>query len=296
MIDPSRDPVLVDCAAAHLLSGLSGAAVYMMTRDHRQWFIRKAAATPAGNPRLRRQAEKQARRQQAGLGEIRVPRILEEGEIDGRYYFDMEAIRGVDGTTYLRSVDYRGAAIFVDRLCDYLTTAARSASIAPSTANDLFGSLYDRICEIQATTGQLRDEDAAAILLGLSRLRSIGLSPTLCHGDLTLENLIIDSQGEIWAFDLLSTPFEHYWHDMAKLHQDLDGGWYLRKQPPIARCITEFLTRRLLETVDRLDSRYAAVHALLTACTFVRILPYAADDTTLAFVQQRVTHYARLIR
>lgn len=297
MIDRTRDPLLADAAAAHLLSGLSGAAVYLMTRDNRYWFVRKAASTPAGNPRLRRQAEKQTRWQHATTGEIRAPRILEEGEVDGRFYFDMEAIRGVDGVTYLRSVDYRGAAAFADRLCDYLTTAARSPSIAPSSTNDLFGSLYDRICEIQTTTALLRNEDAAAILLGLSRLRRIGLpQPTLCHGDLTLENLIVDSDGEVWAFDLLDAPFEHYWLDVAKLHQDLDGGWYLRRQPPVARCITEYLARRLLETTSRLDSRYGELHALFTACTFVRILPYVRDAEALAFVQQRVTHYAQLIR
>lgn len=297
MTDPTRDPLLADCAAAHLLSGLSGAAVYMITRDNRHWFVRKGAATSAGNARLRLQAEKQKHWHRADRGPLRVPRILEEGEVDGRYYFDMEAVRGLDGMTYLRTVDYCGAAGFADRLCEYLTTASQSAAIVPSKATDLFASLYDRVCEIQAATSRLRDADAAAILLGLSRLHRIGISqPTWAHGDLTLENLIVDSSGEIWAFDLLSTPFEHYWHDVAKLHQDLDGGWYLRRKPPVARCITEFLSRRLLQTANRLDARYAELHALLSAVTFVRILPYAADAQTLDFVQQRVSHYARLIR
>ena len=32
---------------------------------------------------------------------VSTPRILDEGEIDGRYFYDMEFVRGPDGTSYL---------------------------------------------------------------------------------------------------------------------------------------------------------------------------------------------------
>jgi hypothetical protein len=38
---------------------------------------------------------------------------------------------------------------------------------------------------------------------------------------------------------------------------------------------------------------YAQVHALLLACTFVRILPYARTADERQFVKARVEHYAR---
>jgi aminoglycoside phosphotransferase len=292
-----HDPVLADAVAAHLLSGLSGAAVYLLTRDGRHWFVRKAAATPDGNARLRRQAEKQQAWLHLSRGDVRTPRILDQGEFEGRFYFDMEAIRGVDGVTYLRSVDYHGVAGFADRLCHYLDHAAEEPPLGNSASDDLFGSLYDRVCDVQNSTALLRDEDAAAVLLGLSRLRRFGNPPpTLCHGDLTLENLIVDGDGTIWAFDLLDAPFEHFWHDVAKLHQDLDGGWYLRRQAPVARCITEYLSRRLMQVATRRDPHYRELHPLFVACTFIRILPYVRDQAALAFVQQRVAHYAQLIR
>lgn len=297
MIVSHNDPVVADAVAVRLLSGLSGARVYLMTQDGRRWFVRKAAAQADGSPRLRRQAEKQKAWLAHGDDLVRTPRILHEGEIEGRYFFDMDAVRGVDGVTYLRSADYDGVKEFTNRLCRYLTQVAAAPPLCDSTSRDLFDALFSRICAVQAATSRLGSDDAAAVLLGLERVRKHGnLPPTWCHGDMTLENILVDEQGGIWAFDLLDAPYEHYWQDVAKLHQDLEGGWYLRHQPPIARCVTEFVGRRLQETTVQLDPDYAVLHPVLMAATFIRILPYVHEAAAIRFVLERVGYYAGLLR
>ena len=80
-----------------------------------------------------------------------------------------------------------------------------------------------------------------------SRCRAIGtIATTFCHGDLTLENMVIDRDGRIWLIDLLDSPLEHHWQDVAKLHQDLTGGWYLRRVAPIARSALDFVSGAVL--------------------------------------------------
>lgn len=297
MIVSHNDPVVADAVAFRLLSGLSGARVYLMTQDDRHWFVRKAAAQPDGNPRLQRQAAKQKDWLKSGDDLIHTPRILHEGEVDGRYYFDMEAVRGIDGVTYLRSADYDGVKEFTARLCRYLTRAAAAPPLCDSTSRDLFDALFSRICAVQSATSRLGTDDVAAVLLGLERVRKLGnIPPTWCHGDLTLENLLIDEHGGIWAFDLLDAPYEHYWLDVAKLHQDLEGGWYLRHQSPIARCVTEYVGRRLQETTAQLTPDYAVLHPVLMAATFIRILPYVQEAAATRFVLERVGYYAGLLR
>ena len=54
------DSVLRDALEVRKLSGLSGTHVYLVTKDSRHWFVRKAAPTPAHSARLRGQASKQA--------------------------------------------------------------------------------------------------------------------------------------------------------------------------------------------------------------------------------------------
>jgi hypothetical protein len=270
----------------------------MMTRDDRSWFIRKGAASVEHNDRLRRQARKQAALAAAPAGDVGTPRILDEGTIDGRYYFDMEIIHGVDAATYLRSADYASIRRFTSRLCEYLSAASRRPPlVAPSSPQSLFDYLYSRVCDVQSLTSALSAEVLAGVLIGLDRVRALvdpGMS--LSHGDLTLENIVVDHDDRIWFLDLLDAPFESYRQDVAKLHQDLDGGWYLRRQPAIARCVGDFVGRRVFQTAVRLDPSYAALHPVLMAATFIRIIPYVADAEARRFVLERVAHYTGLIR
>ncbi len=239
------DSVLRDAVEVRKLSGLSGASVFLMTKDARHWFVRKAAATPANSARLRCQVRKQAAFAAEMQDVMRTPRILDEGEADdGRFYYDMEFVRGPDGTSYLLRASYEEVATFADRLCRYLEEASTRPPLAEAAHRGLFEAMYAKICEIQRTTALISPESLSQLLVSLDGLRQLDdLPATLCHGDLTFENMIVGQDGEIWVVDLLDAPFEHYWQDVAKLHQDLSGGWYLLSKQPLAQCVLEYVSR-----------------------------------------------------
>jgi aminoglycoside phosphotransferase len=292
------DPLIAEARAVRRLSGLSGARVYMMTRDERTWFVRKGAATVEHNDRLRRQARKQAALAGVLADVVGTPPIFDEGTIDGRYYFDMELVQGVDAATYLRISDYDSVRRFTARLCDYLRAAAeRPPLVALDATQTLFDYLYSRVCDVQTLTAALSPEVLSGVLVGLDQVRAAAdPQMTLSHGDLTLENIVVDHEGRLWLLDLLDAPFESYRQDVAKLHQDLDGGWYLRRQGAIARCVGDYVGTQVFQTAVRLDPAYAALHPLLMAATFIRIIPYVADADSRRFVLERVAHYTGLIR
>ena len=56
-----------------------------------------SSATFAASERLRGQARKQAAFDRELNGIVCTPRILDEGEVEGRFFFDMEFVRGPDG-------------------------------------------------------------------------------------------------------------------------------------------------------------------------------------------------------
>lgn len=289
-----QDPIAFDAADARALPGLSGATVVLMTRDHRRWFVRKAARDPDGNARLRRQLAKQLAFATAQGGAVRAPEVYAEGEIDGRFYFDMQFVRGTDGISYLRRANYAEVVAVADRLCGYLGEIAARPAREP-VAGTLVEALATKVLEVQRKTGAIHAESFALVLSALDRLRAQppALAPTLCHGDLTLENLVIEEGGVFWLIDFLDAPFEHWWQDLAKLHQDLEGGWYLRSQAPIARCVLDYVSRRLITAATVLEPVYGQLHALMLACTFARILPYTRSPEERAFVQLRIDHFAR---
>jgi aminoglycoside phosphotransferase len=288
-------PVFGDAIAQRRLTGLSGANVFLVTRDERHWFIRKLATDQAASDRLRRQAMKQARFALELPDVLRTPRVLDEGEHDGMYYFDLEFVSGSDGATYLRRATYAEVSTFAERLKNYLTAASDCPPIGDGTFANLFDAVYSKVSEAQRITSAIDADSLSRLFLALEPLRHMAdVRPTLCHGDLTLENMVVDAQGTIWVFDLLDSPFEHYWLDVAKLHQDLSGGWYLAQQPPVAKCVLDYVSRELLKSAEQLRPGYRKIHHLLVASTFVRILPYARTAERLRFVQERIEHFARL--
>ncbi|MEX2113434.1 MAG: aminoglycoside phosphotransferase family protein [Pirellulales bacterium] len=289
-----RDIVLSDAIEVRPLSGLSGAQVFLITLDGRHWRVRKAAQTPAASERLRGQAHKQAAFAREMQDIVSTPRILDEGEVEGRFYYDMEFVRGPDGTSYLLRASYDEVTRLSDCLCRYLEAAASRPPLSTSASGTLFDALYAKICDIQRATGLISPENLASLFLGLDQVRRLGEVPmTLCHGDLTLENMVIGQDGAICVVDLLDSPFEHYWQDVAKLHQDLSGGWYLLEQQPVAKCVLDFVSRRLLQAATRLHPGYRQVHSLLVATTFARILPYTRTPDETKFVTDRITYFAR---
>jgi len=79
MTAPRTDAIVQDAAEVRKLSGLSGAQVFLMTKDGRHWFVRKGAKTPDHSARLRGQARKQLAFGKATQEFITTPHILDEG-------------------------------------------------------------------------------------------------------------------------------------------------------------------------------------------------------------------------
>ena len=285
----SGDPLVAKARHHRILSGLSQAVVYLLTEDGTTYFVRKGAADAGSSARLRRQMGKQIAFGEQMAGIVRTPAVLAEGMIDDRYYFDMEFISGTDGASFLRQGSIPDIQGFAGTMRDYLAAAA---SLRSGAQVDPYPVLQQRVAEAQSRTRAMDDELYERLMRLLESLRQIGPLPeTLCHGDLTLENMLVDRRGSIWLVDLLDSPIEHYWQDVAKLHQDLSGGWYLRRVAPISRSVLSFVSRAVLDATNACDPSYALVHRALLVCTFVRILPYARLEADRRMILERVEHF-----
>jgi hypothetical protein len=285
----SIDPVLAKARHHRTLSGLSDANVYLLTEDGSTWFVRKAAKAPDGNARLRRQAAKQGSFESPPESAVHSPLILGEGEIDERFYFDMEYVTGTDAASFLRQASIPAVQGFARDLCEYL---GHSAGQQANRTIDPYAILCHRIREVQDRTGAMDEALLTRVLRELDAVEAVGeLAETRCHGDLTLENMVVDRQGAIWLLDFLDSPIEHYWQDVAKLHQDLAGGWYRRRVAPISRAVLGFVSGAVLDATIGRDPEYEAIHNVLIACTFARILPYAQEESDRRMILDRVEFF-----
>lgn len=289
-----QHPALRNYPDALLLSGFSGATIALLQAGGRS-FVRKAANDPEGNDGLRDQAFRQQALGKLVAGCAAMPTVLDMGDIDGHFYFDMEFVPSRDAINFLSNSPFHSVSDFackIERLMLRLseTASPSCAPLAPST--ELIRQKLDQISAktagcFGAQIGPL--DEAIARMGGLINLPAT----TAVHGDLTFENILVDRRGELWLIDTIASPFDHYWVDWSKLFQECEGLWHGHRGRPLARGVTWWLRQRFLDVATNLDPAWPARHYILLGLTFARILPYAKTESDQAFVSRRTEECGR---
>ncbi|MCW2362155.1 MULTISPECIES: phosphotransferase [unclassified Sphingobium] len=276
------------------LSGFSGATVALV-RDGGQPFVRKAANLVDANGSLRDQAV----RQQALAGLVEgcagMPEVLDMGEQDGLFYFDMAFIPSRDAVNFLSNGTFDNVADFADRVERLMSCLAVSVPVSQPPLAPRKSLLVDKLQQIADKTGAMHEEALAPLVEAARRMDVLVADekPTAAHGDLTFENILVDRRGALWLIDTITSPFDHVWIDWSKLFQECEGLWHAHRGRPLARGVTWWLRQRFHAAATALDPAYPARHYILLGLTFARILPYAKTDEDRAFVARRVAECGR---
>jgi aminoglycoside phosphotransferase len=278
----------------HDLYGNSGARVALHTGS-RGSYVRKTAGNAAANERLLAQAMKQ---NQLGRSGVVLPRVLISGHHeDGLAFFDMEYIAGrtvADAVVNDAPFDRHALGAALQRIF-WLFTSCRDEAVPAS----LFHAKIDEI----ATRAPLRGQSAhlaPQILDCTERLNAcdwndIPQSP--CHGDLTLENIMLANARGIVFIDCDEAWVSSFWLDAGKLFQDIAGHWCIRQlydaeSSAIRRTGAvqklERLSRDIRALVAAADPALPARLPQLAALGLFRALPYARTVAVAEFICARI--------
>lgn len=115
---------------------------------------------------------------------------------------------------------------------------------------------------------------------------------TMCHGDLTFENIIVDKKNRIWLIDCIGTFYPHFWLDISTLFQDIEGEWSSIKYGiKLEREKSKYFTNYLKQNISFLDKNYLKMHNFLMALKFLRILPYLKNKFKREKVLKKISSY-----
>jgi hypothetical protein len=276
------------------LNGFSGAKLAFVSVDS-VVRIRKSAASLKEGDRLRKQALKQMAYGKYELN-IQTPQILAEGDRAGVYYFDMQFVSGMDGHRYLEQCSSAKLKCFLSILSDHLVKTHALPTLVDSAYDTWFDAAINKLLEIHEKAPCMDSSLFGRLIAGAGNLRKFsGMQKAFCHGDMTLENILVDHLGKLWLVDMLDSPFEHPWQDYVKLFQDLSGGWFEIKGRRIGPAYQSYLADGLSEVIKTVEPDYFSVHNVLMALNFSRILPYVKNEFEKNFVLQRINYYTALI-
>ena len=272
------------------LSGHSGCEISLF-RDGESFFVSKTAGRPDYNKRLRIQIAKQVGYRTSQNSKIRVPQIYKTGVKDGIFYFDMEYLNCMTVARYMETITIKEIATFVDYVVRELHI--NDSVVMPDT-NDIFQS------KIKSLYNNIPNEDI--YVNALNRLEQFDFSDvpySKCHGDLTLENILLDVKGDIYLIDFLDSFFDSWMIDVAKLLQDLELHWSYRHEGvssnlelrlAIAR---DDLLKHILSLPDG-NKKILQIYYILLL-NVMRIVPYAKDDVTKEFLHKAITKLNKVL-
>lgn len=182
------------------LKGHSGSTVALMQGDDRM-FVRKVENVERNYERLT-----------ALLGYVDVPKIY---HYDGTV-LDMEYIHGTDMRNYLLNNPIKDLSEFL------INTITMFAS--KSVDRDYTNVYNIMLSWIEPGMFPFIKEELIGKLPKL-------LPKSIYHGDMTLENIIQSTSGRFYFIDAVTLKYDSWVFDIAKLRQDLECKWFLRRNP-----------------------------------------------------------------
>ena len=284
-ISRRRDPQR--CAAqwdvVRDFSGLSGCTVRCLRHaGSGALLVRKTVPHPGYNPRLRHQLLKQARFQ--ARWSVAAPQVLGVARLsDGRLCFDMEYIHGSTLAAQFATLPLPDLRCMVRALCAIIPVRRSGSGRCAALCTAKLTSLHQHLPSAAGF-------DTALALLQDFDWKQVPCTP--CHGDLTLENILVTQEGRLCLIDFLDTCCRSWMTDVAKLLQDLELHWSFRYQ-----LLRPSLRRRLqaarLELLTAVEERPHGAQELmiiyhLLLLNLLRIVPYAGDSVTREFLGRTI--------
>ena len=212
----------------------------------------------------------------------KTPKILNCGHENGLFFFDMEFLNGTTLSEYMSNIKIKEINSLISLL--FRSLPVENSKILPET-DKIF---KNKILQIKE---QLRPCDTEA-LNAVSKLEQFDFSNipfSYCCGDLTLENIILDENKQIYLIDFLDSFYNSWMIDVAKLLQDLELYWSYRYQEIDFNLAMRLAVAKeaLLENISEYENADANIlsiyHILLL--NILRIIPYAKDEQTANFLK-----------
>lgn len=241
-------------------------------------LVRKQADV-AYNYRLKRQCIKQSKFQSTTVA---APKILSKGYQGDAFYFDMEYIQG-------KTLASTIAHLTVKEIFDLVKVLFKNlclSEIKDENVNRVFLNKINSLPNPQNTDVCDLFNQAKKCLLAYD-FSYVYKSP--CHGDLTLENIIITPSKKLYLIDFLDSFYNSWIIDVAKLLQDVELKWsYRYEKPDMTRDIRLLVAKNaLLEELRKMKNGQKIIETVyyVLLLNILRIYPYAKDAVTIDFLK-----------
>lgn len=271
------------------LGGHSGCRILLCETGNNDVFVRKISGNIDYNARLKLQTEKQ-KSYQSGL--IKVPKILGRGTTeDGLYYFDMEYISGITMAEYMKTIEVGKIRNLVEAIVKDVVSVSESDTLVDE---DIF---IDKIVSLKRKLSSKRNSIIDEALKMLENHSWTSFPRSHCHGDLTLENIIV-RDNQLYLIDFLDSFYDSWILDISSLMQDIQTLWSYRFEEVSVNTLIRLIVFRniLLDAVNEISPNICAEVYYALLLKLIRIYPYIKDEHTYNFLNEKTKAVINMIK
>ena len=268
------------------LNGYSGCRLEILRTDM-NYRVRKSSPSIGYNERLRKQKRKQ---ESLHIGDLKSCLIYDDGYKEGLYYFIMEYINGTTFADYLEKIKLSEIKGTVNKLTSHFTGFTQKNETAKMVFNK---KIQNTLISIHNNSIiNINDKELVEAVELLNTYTWEYVIPSPCHGDMTLENIIVGDDG-IYLIDFLDSFYDSWMIDAAKFLQDAMCFWTYRNKTLNINLEVRLLVFKDLCINRILDMRYGkellntVYHILLL--NMLRILPYTKNEDDYFFLKQAIS-------
>lgn len=278
------------------LGGHSGCQIILMENNDGFVFVRKISKDIAYNQRLKKQCDKQA--SFTSKGDIKAPMVYNSGiNEDGLFFFDMEYIQGITLAEKIKSYEIGKIRGVVEILVKNLIPAERKI-VTSKEREKIRGIFSTKIGELNNKLAKCDNDVINQALILLKSYDWTKFAPSQCHGDMTLENIIVKNDS-LYFIDFLDSFYDSWLLDIGILLQDVQVLWSYRFSKDVSmNTVLRLIVFRdiLLDEIEKLNSAYIidVYYALLQK--LIRIFPYVKDKITYDFLTKKTEIVVNKIR
>jgi hypothetical protein len=274
------------------LGGHSGCRILLFEGEQlKNPFVRKISSDINYNKRLKTQMKKQKDFKQ---GSVKAPLVLNDGYTDdGLYFFDMEYIQGITLAEYIKSLEVCKIHGLVDDIVSHIVPDTNSVSLITNTL--AFNKKIDKLSQELLPLNNDVVNDAIAVLKTHDWHE---FKQSFCHGDLTLENIIVKGD-QLYLIDFLDSFYDCWMLDVSTLLQDVQTMWSYRKEEKINinTLIRLIIFRDILidDIKGKVGDLYVETYYALLL-KLIRIFPYTKDQLTYDFLTEKTKSVLQIIQ
>lgn len=243
------------------------------------YFVQKTLRSNLERARANIEKQRQFASFQNESARISAAEIVSVSETETSVVVIMPYVSGLSGEALILHSDRQTAKVVSNALSDLVFSGIRDGRVEQVPVAIFLQKLNEVGAALKGDSYVSFLEMFSHYLKGLGSTIPVPLGR--CHGDLTLDNVIVSRADRIVLIDFLSTFLESPMQDVGKLAQEFLYGWSTRRSSPAtrvrARIFCEANAPAVLDVVSR---EFPVASFVFTAMTLLRIAPYVRDEAT----------------